>query len=115
MSLEFTIDIIEQNKDRLFITGLSLTEIALTDTFTVLLQYGSSQKSKKQIASLELVVETIIMDGNPVDNISAQSTAMLILVGDGTLIEQQAHTLKWRKKNGRFIRTSDIALTLATS
>ena len=61
MSLEFTIDIIEQNKDRLFITGLSLTALALTDTFTVLLQYGSSQKSKKQIASLELVVETIII------------------------------------------------------
>lgn len=115
MSTEFTIDIIEQNKDRVFITGLALTDITLSDTFTVLLQYGTSKKSKKKVATIMLEVETIIVDGDPVDAISSDTVAMLILAGDSQVIEDHAYSLKWRKKSGRYIRTSDIALTIATS
>ena len=63
MPREFTLDIIEQKKDRLFVTGLALTEIAVQDEFSQLVQYGSKQKSREQLASLTLTVETIIVDG----------------------------------------------------
>lgn len=113
MSIEFTIDLIEVKKDLLFVTGLALSDIALQDTFTALYQYGNNKKSKKQLVTIQLTVETIIVDGEPVDAVAANMLAMIALSGDFTLIETQAEALRWRKKSGRLIRTSDVTLTLA--
>lgn len=115
MSIEFTIDIIEHKKDRLFITGLSLTELTIEDTFSAVYQYGKSKKSKTKIADSHLTIETIIVDGEPVSTLSVQQSAMIILVGDSQAIQDQVQALRWRKKSGRFIRTSEQALTLADS
>ncbi len=113
MSIEFTIDLIEVKKDLLFVTGLALSDIALQNSFTALYQYGKNKKSKKQLASIELTIETIIVDGEPVDTLTASTPAMIALSGDFTTIETEAEALRWRKKSGRLIRTSDVALTLA--
>ena len=113
MTIEFTVDVIEKKKDLLFVTGLALSDIVLQDTFTALYQYGNKKKSKKQLASIELTIETMIVDGEPVDTVATNSTAMIALSGDFSAIETQAEALRWRKKGGRLIRTSDAALTLA--
>ncbi|MEM9953371.1 MAG: hypothetical protein AAF846_17320 [Chloroflexota bacterium] len=115
MSIEFTIDILEQKQDKLFVTGLSLNELAVDDCFTALHQYGNSKKSKKRLSELNLCVESIILDGEPVDSVRAQQSAMLILLGDATALLDAIDALRWRKKSGRFIRTSQEALTLADS
>lgn len=113
MSIEFTIDLIEEKKDLLFVTGIALSDIALQDCFKGLYQYGNKKKSKKQLATIELTVETIIVDGEPVDSLDANTLAMIALSGDFTAIKTQAEALRWRKKGGRLIRTSDVALTIA--
>lgn len=113
MSIEFTIDVIEQKKNLLFVAGISLSDLALEDTFTTLLQYGTSKKSKKVLAQIDLTVQSIIVDGEPVDSLSKNSAGMIALSGDFSAIETQAQELKWRKKSGRYIRTTDMALTLA--
>lgn len=113
MTLEFTIDLIEEKKDLFFVTGIALSDIARDECFNRLYQYGNSKKSKKQVASIELTIETIIVEGEPVDSVIANTLAMIALSGDFTAIETQAEALRWRKKGGRLIRTSDVALTLA--
>src|SRR5690606_25924544 len=113
MSVEFTIDVIEQKKDLLFVAGISLTDLAVGDVFTQLYQYGTSKKSKKLLNKIDLTVQSIIVEGEPVDSLSKNSAAMIALSGDFSSIESQAQMLKWRKKSGRYIRSSDIALTLA--
>ncbi|GAB5492275.1 MAG: hypothetical protein Phog2KO_24900 [Phototrophicaceae bacterium] len=115
MSLEFTIDVIEQKKDLLFVAGISLGELEINAEFSHLYQYGSSKKSKKLLSKVTLKVESIIVEGEPVDKLTQNSTGMIALSGDFSEITEQASNLKWRKKSGRFIRTSDIALTLADS
>lgn len=115
MSIEFTIDVIEQKKDLLFIAGICLDNIDLEASFTHLYQYGASKKSKKLLNKVELRVVSIIVDGEPVDSLAKNSAGMLALSGDFSSIESHAQALKWRKKSGRLIRTSDIALTLADS
>ena len=113
MSIEFTIDVIEQKKDLLFVAGISLGELELNATFTHLYQYGNSKKSKKLLSAVVVTVVSIIVDGEPVDKLAQNSTGMIALSGDFSVITDQAQNLKWRKKSGRFIRTSNIALTLA--
>lgn len=113
MTIEFTIDLIEVKKELLFVTGLALSDIALQDKFKQLYQYGNSKKSKKQVASIELTVESIIVEGEPLDSVVANTLAMIALSGDFSAIETQAEALRWRKKGGRLIRTSDTALTIA--
>lgn len=110
---EITVDVIERKQDLLFVTGFALTDIALQDTFTQLLQYGTSKKSRKRIATINLRVETIIVDGEPTDAVEAQHAVMLALLGDATALENAALQLKWRRKSGRLLRNTDTALTLA--
>lgn len=114
MTQEFTIDVFEQKKDLLFVTGIALTELQVGVTVTQLFQYGKNQKSKKRLKTLNLTIETLIVNGEPVEEASAEMAVMVALSGDATAIEETAKSLKWRRKSGRMLRTSDIALTLAT-
>lgn len=113
MSIEFTIEIIEQKKDHLFVTGIALSDIASGTIFSQLYQIGNNKKSRKKIETIELKVESIIAEGEPINAVSANNVAMLMLSGDYDVIQSQAEALRWRKKSGRYIRTSDTALTLA--
>jgi|GEM_PF-4625934 len=112
MSVEFTIEMMEQKKDHLFVTGIVLSDIASDTTFTELYQAGSHQKSRKKLETIELKVESIIVDGGSVEAAAADSAAMLLLSGDFSAVQSQAQALGWRKKSGRLLRTSDIALIL---
>lgn len=115
MNIEFTIDVIEQKKDLLFVAGISLGDLEINASFTHLYQYGSSKKSKKLLSKVTVTIVSIIVDGEPVDALAQNSTGMIALSGEFSSITEQAYNLKWRKKSGRFIRTSDVALTLADS
>lgn len=113
MHAEFTVDLIEQKKSLLFVTGTALTDLAVGDIFVQLLQYGKSKHSQKVLATISLKVETIIADGEPTDAISADSAAMLALSGDAAALQSAAQDLGWRNKKQRLIRTSEAALTIA--
>lgn len=114
MRVEFTIDLIEQKKTLLFVTGTALTDLAVGDVFVQLLQYGKSKQSQKTLATISLKVETIIADGEPTDAINADSAAMLALSGDAAALQAAAQDLGWRTKKQRLIRTSEAALTIAS-
>lgn len=111
MSIEFTIDLIESKKDWHFVTGLALGDIALHESFNCLYQYGKQKNSKKQVATIDLRIESIIVDGEPVESVSENTPAMLAVSGDFDAVEAQVDALHWRKKGGRLIRTSETALT----
>jgi GH35 family endo-1,4-beta-xylanase len=111
MPREFAIDLIEQKKELLYVVGLALSTFSLSEQFLQVNEYRKKNKQKRAI--LELVVEAIIVDGEPVDRLEAQSAAMLALSGDWQAIIDCAKALNWQAKGGRFLRTSDIILSLS--
>lgn len=111
MSHEFALELIEQKKDLLYVAGLSLTELAVSDTLSQANEYRKKNKQKR--ATFNLRIESIIVDGEPIENIPAQTTAMLALSGDWQSVVEVAEKLKWRKKGKRLLRTNDIVLSLS--
>ncbi|MGJ3237162.1 MAG: hypothetical protein ACFE0Q_00505 [Anaerolineae bacterium] len=73
MSVELTVDLIEQKKDLWFVTGIALTQLTLDDTFLQLYQYGQKQSSKRALASLNLTIHALIVGGEPVEVVNAQT------------------------------------------
>ncbi|MEO0597377.1 MAG: hypothetical protein AAF126_14815 [Chloroflexota bacterium] len=113
MTIEFTVDLIEQKKTLLFVTGMALTDIALGDAFSRIYQYGNSKKSKRERGTVVLNVESIIQDGEPVETLPANTAGMLALSGDPDVLLTVVADLNWQHKKKRYIRTSDTALTVA--
>ena len=111
MVREFAIDLIEQKKELLYIAGVALTEIALAETFSDVNEYPKKKKQKR--ANVELRIEVIIVEGEPVERVEADLAAMIALSGDWQAIVDCAETLKWKKKSGRLLRTSDIVLSVS--
>jgi hypothetical protein len=108
---EFTLDLIEQKKDLLYVAGLSLTTIAVADTFSQVNEYHKKKKQKR--ATFDICIESIIVAGEPIESIDAQTAAMLALSGDWQAIIEMAEKLKWRRKGRRLLRTNDIVLSLS--
>ena len=114
MTLEFTVDLIEQKKTLLFVTGMALTDVRLGDAFSRIYQYGNSKKSKRERGIIALTVDSIIHDGEPVETLPANIAGMLALSGDPDTLLAVVADLNWQHKKKRYIRTTDTALTIAT-
>ncbi len=113
MNAAFTIDLIEQQGALLFVGGSSLLPLQVEDAFPTLLQDGKSAKSRRTLGTINLRIQTLIVDGEPVDAVAADQAALLGLVGDAAPLLAAAQSLRWQRKGKRLIRTSDDALTLA--
>jgi len=113
MSVEFTIDLIEQKGALLFTGGSALAPLQIRDCFTQLLQDGKKATSRRTLGSISLTIEAIYVEGEPVDRLEANQAGLLALAGDPTPLIEAADTLRWRKKSSRLLRTSEEALTLA--
>jgi hypothetical protein len=111
MSREFTLDLIETKKELLYVAGVSLTALATTETFSQMNEYRKKNKQKR--ADIALCIEAIILDGEPVERIEAQTSAMLVLSGDWQALIDAAKMLKWQGKGERLLRTNDTVLTLS--
>jgi len=111
MSHEFAIDFIEAKKELLYLAGIALSEISAPAKFSQLNQY--QKKTQQKLATVDLQLEAIIVDGEPVEQIEADSAAMIAISGDWQTIITSAQKLGWRSKSGRLLRTSDIVLTLS--
>ena len=114
MSREFTIDLIEQKGALVFTGGSALTPLQVGDSFTQLLQDGKKATSRRKVGSVSLMIDAIIVDGEPVETLEVNQAGLLALAGDASLLLDAAQALRWRKKSSRFLRTSDEALTLVT-
>lgn len=118
MNAEFTVDLIEQKGELLFVGGSSLSPLVSTAqsplTFTTLLQDGKSAKSRRTLATVALTVETLIVDGEPGDTLAEGQAALIALRGDATPLLDAAQSLRWQVKGKRYLRTSAEALTLST-
>ena len=112
MKPEFTVGLIDQKKELLYVAGTALTSLALSDRFGVLYRDGQSAKQRQALGSVDLTIAAILVDGNPVETVEAGQTPLLALTGDSTLLHEQAEALGWRGKSGRLLRTSQAALTL---
>jgi len=113
MNAAFTIDLIEQKGELLFLGGSGLLPLQAGATFTTLLQDGKNAKSRRKLASVSLTIETLIADGEPVDSVEENQPVLLAVAGDATPLLDAAQELRWRRKSQRLLRTSDDGLTLA--
>ena len=112
MSKAFTVDFIEQKKELFFVAGTSLSPLALGDSFSALYQYGKSQSSKQAKGTIALKIESILVNGEPLESAEANQALLLALSGDGQALLEAASALQWQKKSGRIFRTTEAALSL---
>lgn len=107
-----TIDFIEVKGSLIFAAGIALEALAVGDALTVVYEDGKSAKSRKQRGTVDLTIDSIIVDGEPVETAAANTTVLVALDGTWDALTDAADTLKWKRKSGRLLRTSDNALTL---
>lgn len=111
---EFTIELLELKEDICIIGGVAVTDITLNDVFNLLYEIGSHKNSKKKRASIDLTVHFLVIDGEPVETVAANSSFTVGLVGNASELEAVVRDLRWKRKSGRYLRTSDTALLLSS-
>ncbi|GEM_PF-1851175 len=105
--MEIVVDIVESQEGILFVTGYVEKSITVGELFNVLTVYQlpkkKKQKPKKLSAmSIELTVETILVDGEPLEVINVGQTAQLGLTGDAEPILALMSEHQWHNSNGRY-------------
>ena len=111
MVAEFRLELIEEKKELLYVAGISMSALAVGNYFLQLNQYQKKKKHKKGTFSLEVV--SIIVQGEPVESIEADVSAMLALAGDWQSIPDFVEKARWRRKGQRFMRNDDSVLSLS--
>lgn len=111
MSAEFSIELLELKKEMLFAGGTALSDIAAEQSFTRL--YEITGKQRKLLAKVNLTVQTLISNGDPIDTATKGDSLLLGLSGASEPVIEAVKKLRWQRKSGRYLRTtqSDILLT----
>lgn len=116
MSAQLAIELIEPKESLLFVAGIGITPLAIGATFTDVHRIpASKQKIAQPAASVALTIETLIIDGEPADDSAAETSVLLALSGDYQPLLAVVAALKWRRKGGRWLRTTEDSLLLIGS
>ena len=111
--MSLTIDFLEVKGALIFAAGTTLADLAVGDVLTVVYEDGKNAKSRKQRGTVDLTISSIIVDGEPVGSVAANTAALIALEGIWDALTDAADNLKWKRKSGRLLRTSDNALTIS--
>lgn len=110
----FVIEFVEQKKSLLYLSGAALDDLAVGQVFQRLEQGGERAKSRKKRATVALIVESIIWQGEPVETLDAPMSGMIAVSGDPQAVLDAVADLRWKRKSGRFLRTGGDALILGS-
>ena len=111
MSDTFSIELLEITNNMLFAGGTALSDLATSQTFTRV--YEVNSKQRKQIATVSLTIETMIMNGEPVETATKGDSVLIGLTGEWEALLEAVKTLRWQRKSGRTLRTSKADVVLA--
>jgi len=105
--MDLILDIVEPQEGILFVAGSVGKALTVGDSFNTLAVYQSPKKKKhnpKKLSAIvvQLIVENILVEGEPLDTISAGTTAHVGLVGDAEPILKLMSDHDWHESNGRF-------------
>ena len=108
MPIEFVIDLVEPQKDITYVMGLSLQTLRVGDSFTHLCVYQPPAKRNQapkleQKLALAVTVISIVVQGEPLENLTAESSAQIGIEGDVTALISLLDAHKWHLKNGRYM------------
>lgn len=113
MSDAFSIELLELKNNMLFAGGTTLSDLSPAQTFICV--YEVTGKQRKQIATVSLTLETIIMDGDPVETATKGDSVLIGLSGEWDALLNAVKKLRWQRKSGRTLRTSKADVVLAES
>lgn len=109
----FAVTFVEERENACFVGGMALVELDPEDALTQVLA-ATSPKKIKQVASLDLVVTAIIVEGEPLERLTPNTSALLSVTGDWAVLLDRVRQSKWRRKGQRYFHTSGPALLLAS-
>jgi hypothetical protein len=112
MTGELAFDLVEEKGDLLFVGGVALTSLAVGDRFTALYDYGDRPKQPRRCATLDLSIAALIVDGEPVASVTAQTSVLVALAGTATPIIAAVRDRRWQRKRQRYLRTTPHPLAL---
>lgn len=112
MTLQLAIEFVEPKDDLLFVAGVGLTDLAVGQTFTAMVLHPAGKKKAQSAEKIALTIETLIVDGEPVENSASDASVLVALAGDGQPILEKVDALRWRRKSGRWLRTTQDVLML---
>lgn len=105
--MTIVLDIVELQNDIVFVTGYVDQSLAVGDPLKSLIVFQPAKKRKqspKRISSIDtaLTVKTILIDGEPLDSITSNTTAQIGLVGNITALMDLVESHHWHERNGRY-------------
>jgi hypothetical protein len=112
MSARLLVAMIEPQDDVLFVGGMALTTLAAGDSFLAVGTYKGSKKSRKQTGTVSLTIESLIVDGEPVDAVEDGTDVLAGLSGDGNALIEAVDSAGWTRKRGRYLRSGQQAIIL---
>lgn len=105
--MELMLDIIELQDGILFITGYVVKAGAIGDVFTKLSVFAPAKKRKKSpkllpVTDVLLMIDNIIVEGEPLDSIKEDCIAQIGLTGDADSLLALLKDHQWHESNGRY-------------
>lgn len=105
--MDLVLDIVEIQDDIMFVTGYVAKALSVGDSLKALSVYQPAKKKKhnpKKLSSLkvDLKVETILVEGEPIEMISADNTAQVALTGNTDILLSLLKDHQWHESNGRY-------------
>lgn len=114
MNPHFVITTVEAQEDVCFVGGTSLSSLTTGQCFDQLLQAASPKKMHLR-TTLALTVESLIVSGEPVENVEEGAALLLVLSGDQSALLASVQALRWRRKSRRYLHTRGDSLLLAST
>lgn len=118
--MDIVVDIVEAQDGILYVSGYVDKSLTVGDDLSYLRIYQPAKKKKQRPkklseSSLLLTVETLIVDGETFDTISAGTLAQIGLIGDADPILRLIADHQWHESNGRYFlpRKETRLITLA--
>ena len=105
--MKLVVDVVEPQDGIVFITGYVNQSLAVGDLLQELAVYQPAKKQKQHPKKLSthtvsLAIETILVEGEPLDAISANQSTQIGLVGDPAPLLQLLSEHQWHESNGRY-------------
>jgi hypothetical protein len=112
MSARLLVAMIEPQDAVLFVGGMALSTLTVGDSFPAVGTYRGSKKSRTRTDTVSLTIDSLIVDGEPVDTVDDGTDVLAGLSGDGTALIEAANSAGWTRKRGRYLRSGQQALIL---
>lgn len=102
------IDIVEPQDKILFVTGYVSNPLSVGDVLTKLEVYMPAKKRKQSPkciseTTVSVVITSIIVEGEPMEHITANKPAQIGLIGDIDNIVNLIEDHHWHESNGRYL------------